>query len=106
MSDPITPLTPQQAVAEEASTVKESWWHRSLVAFDIACNVIVLRGQPDETISSHAARADEEGKRWGKVLSGMLDWFQPDHGAAAQAGDVERAENVERIEEQSGGFKK
>ena len=106
MSDPITPLTPQQAAQQEAQAAREGWLHRSLVAVDIMANVIVLRGQPDETISSHAARAAIEGKRWGRFLSGLLNLVQSDHGAKAISGDLERAENVVQIEEHSGVIEK
>ncbi len=99
--DPITPLTPQQAAQQEAQAAKEGWLHRSLVAVDIMANVVILRGQPDETISSHAARAAEQGKAWGRAMSRFLDWFQADHGPKAQAGDVERAENILQIEQSS-----
>ncbi len=103
-SDPIIPLTPEQAAQQESQAAKEGTIHKDLVAADIAANVVLLHGQEDETISSHAARADEEGKWWGKLLSRFLDFFERDHGAKAQAGDVERAENVIRLEEQSGGI--
>jgi hypothetical protein len=104
--DPITPLTPAQTAAEEASAAKEGVIHRDLVAVDIAANEIVLRGQMDETISSHAARADEEGHRWGRWMSAFLNLFQSDHGAKAQAGDLERAEATEKLEENSGALDK
>ena len=100
--DPITPLTPQQAAQQEAQAAKEGWLHRSLVAVDIMANVVILRGQPDETISSHAARAAEQGKAWGRAMSRFLDWFQADHGAKAVSGDLERAQNIENIEKNSG----
>ena len=106
MSDPIVPLTPQQTAEQEAQTAKEGILHRDLVAIDIAANVVVLKGQEDETISSHAARADEKGKRWGRWMSGFLNLFQADHGAKAQAGDVERAKTVAALEDQSGGIAK
>ena len=102
--DPITPLDPQTTQQQEAQAAKEGWLHRSLVAFDQAVNVIVLRGQPDETISSHSARAAIEGKKWGVVVSKFLNLFQKDHGAKAIAGDDQRAENIEQIEEKSGGI--
>lgn len=101
---PIKPLTPSQASAQEASTIKEGRIHRMLVAFDIFCNVIFLNGQQDETISSHAARAAEQGKRWGILMARFLNFFQPNHCPIAQAGDIQRAENVENLEEKSGGF--
>jgi hypothetical protein len=102
--DPITPLDPGSTQQQEAQAAHEGWVHRSLVAFDQAVNVIVLRGQPDETISSHSARAALEGKKWGVVMSKFLNLFQKDHGAKAIAGDEQRAENVERIEDGSGAI--
>lgn len=105
MSDPITPLTTVEVTAVEAQVAKEGTFHKDLVAIDIATNVVLLRGQEDETISSHAARAAEQGKFWGKLVSRFLNLFQSNHGAKAQAGDVERAEIVENLEEKSGGLK-
>jgi hypothetical protein len=105
MSDPIKTLTPAEIAQNESQVAKEGWLRRDEVAVDIAANVVVLRGQEDETISSHAARADEEGKGWGRLLSRFLNLFQSDHGAKAQAGDLERAQNIERIEENSKGLK-
>lgn len=102
MTDPITPLTPEQVKKQEAQAAAESYLHRDVVAIDQTANVILLKGQPDETISSHAARAATEGKWWGNTLSKFLNLFQKDHGAKAQAGDLERAENVEKIEKQDG----
>ena len=59
-------------------------------------------GDEDETISSRSARAAEKGKPWGVAMSKFLDIFQKDHGAKAQAGDLERAKAVEQTELQSG----
>jgi hypothetical protein len=101
-SDPIAPLTPDEVAYEEAQTAKEGAIRRDLVAVDIAANVVLLKGQEDETISSHAARADVEHKTWGRWLSKFLDFFQADHGAKAQAGDLERAQAVQSIETKSG----
>jgi hypothetical protein len=39
----------------------------------------VAGGDPDETISSRAAKAEAEGKRWGCILCGLLDKIQKDH---------------------------
>ena len=63
-------------------------------------------GNEDETISSRAARASLAHKKWGEVLSAFLDKFQPDHGAGACAGDVERANEVIKVEDSSGVFTK
>lgn len=75
--------------------------HRFLVGLDQFVNVITF-GEPDETISSRSARAALQGKKWGIVMSKFLNLFQKDHGAKAQAGDVERAEHVRDLEEESG----
>lgn len=74
-----------------AKAAKEGWAHRSLAAFDIAFNVIVLRGQQDETISTHAWRAAQKGKLWGRVMCWWLNLFQATHGQHAACGDLERA---------------
>jgi hypothetical protein len=97
-ADPLQPLSPAQLAAQEAATAKEGVVHRDLVAVDQAANVLLLKGHPDETISAHAARADLEGKRWGRWLSRFLDLFQRDHGEGAIAGDLERAQAVDAIE--------
>jgi hypothetical protein len=94
VSNPITPLDPDQLTEQESQAAHEGWLHRSLVSFDQMVNVIVLRGLPDETISSHAARAAQQGKHWGIGLSRVLNLFQRDHGAKAEAGDLQRATNV------------
>jgi hypothetical protein len=105
LTDPITPLTAEQTAQQEASAAKDGIIHRDLVAVDIAANVIVLRGREDETISSRAARADVEGKRWGRWMSRFLDFFQSDHGAKAIAGDEERAQAIAQTEADSGAIK-
>ncbi len=78
------------AVAQKRDAA-EGWLHRSLSAFDIAFNVIVLRGQQDETISTHAYRASLEDKWWGIQMTKWLCWFQPNHGQLATSGDLYRA---------------
>jgi len=100
----LTPLDAAQTAAQEAQAAKEGWLHRILVAFDIFCNVTFFRGLEDETISSHSARACEEGKTWGIWMSAFLNFFQSDHGVKAQAGDEERAEEVSQVEDKSGGI--
>lgn len=98
MKNPVKPLTPEQEAVQEVQTAHEGYVHRVLVAFDIFCNVI-FRGLPDETISSHAARAALAGKFWGIALSRFLNLFQKNHGALAQAGDRARAKIVLSAEE-------
>lgn len=39
----------------------------------------VLRGNPQETISSRANRARVQRKRWGCMLCKLLDWFKRGH---------------------------
>ncbi len=45
-----------------------------LIVLDQLANA-VLRGDPDETLSSAAGKARNAGGRWGCVL----DWIDPDH---------------------------
>lgn len=103
MSDenPITPLTPEQTAAQEARTLRENPVVRDLVALDQAANVLT-GGLPDETISSRLARDAEKHRRAGEIGSMILDLFQKDHGAKAEAGDLARAERAEQAEEDSG----
>lgn len=83
--------------AQEAQAAKEGYVHRVLVAFDIFVNVI-FRGREDETISARSYRATLEGKLWGRVMNAFLNIFQSNHGAKAAAGDLERAQSIERTE--------
>ena len=39
----------------------------------------ILRGDPDETVSSRAAKARNRGELWGCYLCAFLDWLDPDH---------------------------
>jgi hypothetical protein len=103
MSDGITPLTPEQVAAQEAKTAKEGFIKRDLVALDMLANVLA-DGHNDETISSRLARDAEQHKVVGEIGSKVLDVFQRDHGAKAQAGDLERAEAIVLIEKKSGGL--
>jgi hypothetical protein len=49
-----------------------------LVSLDQFINTFLL-GDPDETISSRAAKAQLKGKRWGCVLCRLLDYVQKGH---------------------------
>jgi hypothetical protein len=52
------------------------------VAIDESLNVIFFNGQPNETISGHAAVAQQDGKRWACVLCKILDVvIEPNHCA-------------------------
>jgi len=101
LSNPITPLTPSQVIIEEGQAQSEGYFLRVLIGFDIFMNVI-FGGNPDETISSRASRAATEGKLWGILMSKFLNIFQRDPGADAQSGDLQRADDVVKLEEQSG----
>jgi hypothetical protein len=93
----MTQIPPDIAI-QELQASQEGWIRRMLVAFDIAFNVIVLRGQQCETISSHAWRAQQEGKTWGKWMCKFLDLFQANHGFKAACGDLERSQSeVDRL---------
>ena len=107
MSDPIQPLTPQQQTDAQASVAHEGYIRRVLVALDIFANVL-SDGHEDETISARMARWDKEptGVRHdvGQLISEGLALIQPNHGALAEAGDLERAEEVIRMEESTGNL--
>jgi len=91
---PVEPtLGPGNVEKYEIRAASELWIHRMLVAFDIALNVIVLKGQQDETMSTHMWRASLEGKTWGKVMCWWLNGFQQNHGFKAACGDVQRAKS-------------
>jgi hypothetical protein len=83
---------------QETESERHSYPVRVLIAFDQMVNVIT-GGHPDETISSRAGRAALAGRWWGKVMSAFLNLFESDHGAKAEAGDLERAEQIEYLEE-------
>ena len=51
-----------------------------LVSLDQHVNVI-LGGKPDETISSRAGKAVEEGKTWAVILCRVLHVFDKNHCA-------------------------
>ncbi|RRA48229.1 hypothetical protein [Acidipila sp. EB88] len=89
--DVITPLNAAQTLRQEGQARHESYLLRVLVAVDIAANV-ALGGQEDETISTNTALMARKHEVLGVVVSRMLNLFQPDHGAKAAAGDLERAQ--------------
>lgn len=105
-------LDHKKSIAQcETSAERESYPRRLLVAFDQFCNV-ALGGDPDETISARSARWAARGKTgfilWrllARAILAWLDFIQPSHGVGARAGDLARAETVERIEDQSLGLK-
>jgi hypothetical protein len=59
-----------------------SYLTRLGIALDEALNVLLFNGDPDQTISYHAAIAEEDGKRWGCWLCWALARLvQPRHCA-------------------------
>jgi hypothetical protein len=97
------PLSDTKIAQLEARAKQEGWLHRDLVALDQFANVMFLHGLPDETISSHCQRLADEGNFFGKAMTAWLDVIQRRHGQKAQAGDIARAEEVKKTEEQSLG---
>ena len=57
--------------------MKEYFW-RVLVSLDQFVNTI-FGGFEDESISSRAAKAERNGKKWGCVLCKILDKIDKDH---------------------------
>ena len=54
------------------------WIWNLLIATDQWFNAF-FHGDPDETISSRAAKAQIKGRRWGCLLCRFLDIFEKDH---------------------------
>ena len=50
-----------------------------LIWIDQGFNVVIMRGDPDETVSSRAAKAQLRGKRWGCVLCNFLNKLDKNH---------------------------
>ena len=73
--------------------------HFILIGFDDFCNTLT-GGNPDETLSSRSGRARSEGKIWGKLLAGFLDWLQENHCKTAIYNDIIRAEAVIKLEKE------
>lgn len=92
----------------EENTRKEDYIHRVLVALDIFVNVLT-GGNEDETISSRVRRISDAHRGWSwnpgvwiaKTLNSALNLIQRNHGKHAEAGDLQRAEKVERIEDKA-----
>ena len=101
MNGPITPLTPAQEATQESKASHEGYLHRNIEEFDVGLNV-AAGGLQDETISSRASRDAVEGHWLGKAVSRFLNLFQRDHGAKAQAADLERAKEIEAVETGNG----
>ncbi|MCL2829979.1 MAG: hypothetical protein FWD77_04475 [Betaproteobacteria bacterium] len=50
------------------------------VAYDRLANA-AANDDEAQTVSSRAAKAQKDGKRWGCLLCKVLDWIDPDHCA-------------------------
>lgn len=98
-------------VAEEQQAAKEGYLHRDGVAVDIAVDEIA-GGPMDETISSRVRRVSDAHPGWSwnpgvwlaKGINKFCNLFQKDHGAKAEAGDLERAQKAVEIEKQALGI--
>lgn len=85
-------------------SLKEPYWRRVLVAFDVFCNVI-FGGLPDETISArcgrwaHTAHGGPLVYRWfARFVTAWLNAIQVDHGEQAMSGDLARAQVIVALE--------
>lgn len=54
------------------------WIFNLLVSLDQFGNTL-FGGDPDETISSRSAKANRDGKRWGRAMCRFLDFFDKGH---------------------------
>jgi len=84
----------------ELSSLREPYWLRVLVAFDVFMNVIA-GGLPDETISARCGRWSmrPHGHLVQKFINRWLSTLQADHGLQAISGDMGRAQRVVLVEQ-------
>lgn len=64
------------------------------IAFDQFLDALGPASLPGVTISAHACMADIDGRRWGVILSRLLDAVQKGHCEAAMRNDYARAQAV------------
>ena len=102
MSD--APLTPEEIAAAAKRATAHSYVRRVLLGVDLFANVLI-GGKPGETISARSQRAADRGNIVGKGMTKFLHLFQKRHGELAEAGDLARAEAVEKTEESALGVK-
>lgn len=69
----------------------KKYLHNVLVGADQEANIIT-GGAPDDTISSRSYRAAQRGNRFGRFMNWWLGKIQKNHGALANEGDKQRAE--------------
>jgi len=105
MSDPVTPLSPEQTQQAEMDAENEPYPVRVAEALDVDLNVDT-GGLQDETLSARFARwaYTKKGVRGavGRFMCRALNIAQKDHGAHAVAGAVGHAEKVIEAEQASG----
>jgi len=103
---PVTPLNPDQLIAQEAKAAHEGFLHRDAVAIDDCAGEVLFGAPAGETISTEAAimSVEDHGvkREVGEVVSGFLDVFQHNHGGKAAGADLERAQAEVAIIEKSG----
>lgn len=86
----------------ELSSLREPYWLRVLVAFDVFCNVVAF-GLPNECISSRCGRwgTRPHGHLVQRFILSWLDVIQADHGWQSISGDLGRAQRVVKIESEA-----
>ena len=97
-----TPLTPEQIAQAEKNAAHHSYVLRVLVGADQFANDL-SGGKLDETISSRAQRLADGGNEFAKLITKALDDIQSQHGRKAEAGDLERAQDVGNTEKKALG---
>jgi len=100
MTDPLTPLTPEQEQQAEASALKEGYLHRVIKAEDMALNVDT-DGLLDQSISSRVGLDAAKGNKFAKLFAGFLNLFERNHVVLAESADKAQAELVVKTEEAS-----
>ena len=108
MSSPVTPLPANEVSTVEEHAAHESLIHHDGVAIDDLINAL-SGGNLDETISARMARWATEDTGWkqhvGSEVCKGLNLIQKDHGAKAELGDLTRAEEEVKTEEDTPTFK-
>lgn len=100
-NDPVVPLTPEQEAEHRASVRKYGYFKRLGIDVDDLGNGLT-GGNCDETLSSRIGRDAVKGGRFARTAAKVLNVFGRNHCANAQAGDVERAQEVIDAEIKSG----
>lgn len=74
----------------------KTWAWNLLISLDQLGNSL-LGGAPDETISSRSARANRDGRRWGRLMCRFLGWFEKDHCEKAITSELTGAQTSKGI---------